>query len=373
MDQSKDKIIFIENESIHRDSSGGVMSYILNLSSYLMNNGFQTMLIGSGASEVNGSPMNKFTKFYSISEKPVLSNLRFFLKLLNKKNLKEIGRNDIIHVHRPEMVLPVSLWLGNRIICTLHGGQDQSVLVKKGKIMGFIYLMIQFIAFKIVDQIIVVDSRNLERFVKKYPWIKEKSHLIPIGVNNSVFYSKSKMACREKFNLSRSRKILLFIGRLEYEKNIEFLIEGFKEISEKEIDLIIAGEGSLKEKLRELPDTDYKDIRFLGEVRNSMIPDLINSSDILLLTSIFEGSPTVVKEALCCNVPVISTDVGDVKEVLDLVDGGEIIDYNVKSFKNAVLRLLSNEKRTFKEASKLFSHELMAKRTLKVYNLCSKS
>ena len=50
-------------------------------------------------------------------------------------------------------------------------------------------------------------------------------------------------------------------------------------------------------------------------------------SDALILCSYFEGSPTVVKESLCCRVPVISTDVGDVKEVLARVNGGEIIDF----------------------------------------------
>jgi glycosyltransferase involved in cell wall biosynthesis len=52
-----------------------------------------------------------------------------------------------------------------------------------------------------------------------------------------------------------------------------------------------------------------------------MVPLWINASDVLLLTSFHEGSPTVVKEALACGVPVVSVDVGDVRERIQGVKG----------------------------------------------------
>ena len=59
----------------------------------------------------------------------------------------------------------------------------------------------------------------------------------------------------------------------------------------------------------------------LRGIANTLVPVWLNASDVLLLTSLHEGSPTVVKEALACNVPVISVDVGDVRERISGIAG----------------------------------------------------
>ncbi len=168
-------IVFIENEDINRDSSGGVMSYIINLSSYFMSQGLATVLIGSGKSIVEDKLNGKFSKYFSISENPAVNNLKFLVKLLKTNQLKNINRNDIIHVQRPEMVIPLAIRKRNKIICTLHGGQDIAVLKKKGRIMAFFYSILQYISFVMVDELIVVDKKNQNRYIQKYPWIKKKS------------------------------------------------------------------------------------------------------------------------------------------------------------------------------------------------------
>lgn len=63
------------------------------------------------------------------------------------------------------------------------------------------------------------------------------------------------------------------------------------------------------------------EIHFLRGVSNLEVPLWINASDVLLLTSLHEGSPTVVKEALACHLPVVSVNVGDVEEQIGGVDG----------------------------------------------------
>jgi glycosyltransferase involved in cell wall biosynthesis len=59
----------------------------------------------------------------------------------------------------------------------------------------------------------------------------------------------------------------------------------------------------------------------LQGIENSVVPVWLNASNVLLLTSLHEGSPTVVKEALACNVPVVSVDVGDVRQRIRDIDG----------------------------------------------------
>ena len=63
------------------------------------------------------------------------------------------------------------------------------------------------------------------------------------------------------------------------------------------------------------------ELHFLTAIPNAEVPVWLNASDVLLLTSMHEGSPTIVKEALACGLPVVSVDVGDVAERIEGVEG----------------------------------------------------
>ncbi len=71
-----------------------------------------------------------------------------------------------------------------------------------------------------------------------------------------------------------------------------------------------------------------QDVKLLtaSNVPHSEMPLYLNAADVLLLTSRHEGSPTIVKEALACNLPVVSTDVGDVRERIASIDGCSVCD-----------------------------------------------
>jgi len=63
------------------------------------------------------------------------------------------------------------------------------------------------------------------------------------------------------------------------------------------------------------------ELHYLSSIPNEEVPVWLNASDALLLTSMHEGSPTVVKEALACGLPVVSVDVGDVVERIEGIEG----------------------------------------------------
>lgn len=70
------------------------------------------------------------------------------------------------------------------------------------------------------------------------------------------------------------------------------------------------------------------DLHVMRGLRNEDVPIWLGASDALLLTSLHEGSPTVVKEALACNIPVVSVDVGDVRRRLAGIEGCHIAEAN---------------------------------------------
>ncbi len=367
MNSIRENINFIENEDISRDSSGGVMSYLINLSSFFVSQGFKTTLYGDGPINDKLETGRSFSEFHSISGKPTSSNFMFFLRLFRSSRIANIESTGIIHVQRPEMVIPLKIRKKNRIICTLHGGQDLAVRKKKGVLFGLFYSVLQFISFVLVDELIAVDQSNLNRYIKKHPWIRHKISLVPISVDTVKFSPRNKSNLRTKFDFHENERILLFIGRLEYEKNVEFIIKAFMETSQANYRLIIVGNGSLYDELSKIASKDKNRISFLGEINNELIPEIINCSDVLVLASYFEGSPTVIKEALCCNVPVISTNVGDVKEVIKKVNGGEIIDLTYDSFVRALNRLNGKTGIDLDKIRFMYNHEVMGNNTMNIY------
>jgi glycosyltransferase involved in cell wall biosynthesis len=62
-------------------------------------------------------------------------------------------------------------------------------------------------------------------------------------------------------------------------------------------------------------------LHYLTSIPNAEVPAWLSASDVLLLTSMHEGSPTIVKEALACGLPVVSVDVGDVAERIEGIEG----------------------------------------------------
>jgi glycosyltransferase involved in cell wall biosynthesis len=76
------------------------------------------------------------------------------------------------------------------------------------------------------------------------------------------------------------------------------------------------------------------------------MPLYYSAADVMILCSDSEGSPTSVKEALACDLPVVSTDVGDVQSIMAGIDGTEICEQNAVSLADALERVLAQSSRT---------------------------
>jgi len=76
---------------------------------------------------------------------------------------------------------------------------------------------------------------------------------------------------------------------------------------------------------------------FLGEINPLLIPEIINCADVLVLTSHIEGSPNVVRESIACGVPVVTTDVGDVKTVITSEKLGLVVKPDLNEIANSII------------------------------------
>ena len=149
------------------------------------------------------------------------------------------------------------------------------------------------------------------------------------------FHCVKQQVLKKKNN----KMIFLSIGGLHYYKGYTYLIDAFNELSNR-IKLYIIGEGPLEKKL--VRRKHNENIHLLGPIyESSVLSEWYNKADCFILTSLAEGSPLVISEALSHSLPVIATDVGGVSEFIDNSNGILINSGSRKEIENAVNTLLN--------------------------------
>jgi len=373
------KILFVEREDPAVDTSGGIISYLNELSQYLIKRNITTYLLGVDvhrrSSEKKGDC--SFSKCVPLVRRRHVNNVMYLLSLFLKIKFFEITDSTIIHTQRPDMLIPfVLFYRRNPKVCTLHGTHDISVYHKKGMFYGKVYEFLQRISFKKASALLAVDYRTREYYIEKYPWIKNKIMVIPPGVNSKKFVPMGRTVLRRKWKLSKSEKIILYVGRLEREKNLEFLIHVFKRINEciKNTRLLLVGEGRERNTLKSLvAQLNLTNVTFYGTLSHDAIPEIINCANVFAFCSLYEGSPIIIKEVLLCGVPIVSVDVGDVREIIQDIDGCHVAQRNEEDFTKKLMQALKHEKRIrISNKRRLFDYRETGIRTMHVYNSLTK-
>jgi teichuronic acid biosynthesis glycosyltransferase TuaC len=175
-----------------------------------------------------------------------------------------------------------------------------------------------------------------------------KTIYLPNGVNTEFFKPMDKTFCKKQLGLDENRRYIIFMD--SYNRRTQKRVDRFNET------LKILREKFLFSDLEPL---------ILTNVKRDMIPLYLCASDLHLLTSDFEGSPNSVKECLACNVPIVSTPVGNVAELIGDVEGCHIS----KSFRAEELAELTC--RTLK-IKKYSSRELIKEKGLDIGTVARK-
>ena len=333
---------------------------------------YKKQVLGDGflAERLKESNLNKFNLFRFL-----LKTLKKALNIHKKKNFNVINTQWVF----PSGLLGLILkYLINRpLIITIHGAGI--FLAKK---YAFLKPFIK-LTLKKADLIIFNSSNTRLETLKIQKKIK-KGLIIHPGIKIDRF-KNIKEPKLDKRQLFENHQIILSIGRLIERKGFEFLIKAMKEIikSHDRVRLVIIGTGPLEKKLKSLVNRLelQQCVHFFGEVKGEFIPYFYNKSKLFVLPSIIdkqgdtEGLGIVILEAMASETPVIGTNVGGIKDLIeDGHDGILIKQKDPINLANAIKKILTDDeftekirKNSFQKVKDQFKWSEIASKTIKSY------
>lgn len=224
--------------------------------------------------------------FFYVSQKGIKGYLKS-LKLLKEKIA--VFNPEIVHAHYGLSGLLSNLQRKVPVVTTYHGSDINIPQIRFfSKISIFLSAHNIFVAEKLW----------------KVAGSPKKSSIIPCGVDTSIFKPMDRIEARKYFNLDNNARLIMFSGSFDNQvKNYDLAKNAVSKL--KNVQLI------------ELKGFSREEVALL-----------FNAVDVALMTSISEGSPQFIKEALACNCPVVSVNVGDVPEMISDVNNSFIVNYD---------------------------------------------
>ena len=263
----------------------------------------------------------------------------------NIKFIKKISKEyDIIHAHYGLIGLLCALTLTRKpIVLSVMGSDAYGSYNNEGKrLFSSCFIMFLTQLALIRADAVIAKSINIYKYIPN----KKKTEIIANGVNFSLFRPMDKDQCRRELKIDPNKRVVLFLANPnDPRKNFDLVKRAVQKMNEPGLQLI-----------NPYPIKHEDFVRYL------------NASDTFILTSYNEGSPNVIKEAMACNIPIISTRVGDVDEIIGKTEGCFLVDYNTDDIVKKINLSMSFDKRTTgrKDIAHLDS-KVVAQKIIRIY------
>ena len=347
--------------------SGGTGAYVYYLSRQLQKSGHNVHIVTRhkmNSTEIvdgvnityikcEGNPLTKYWSFARSTFKK--------LEELNKK-----FAFDIIHANLPlvpNFAIPKES--ANVLVSTVHStwkGEAEAIkheglrkLNTNEKFMLEFNSLLRSSEKKLMkrsDALIAVSMYTKKELTEFYDIDEEKVHVIYNGVDVQKFKpNKDRTGLRRELGLEEKQKIILFVGRLYQRKGLGTLFQSISKVVQnfKDAKFVISGEGfrQNKEKLLKLAEKlkIENSVLFVGYFPDEKLPDLYAASDIFVLPALYENFPFAILEAQATGLPVISTKVGGIPELVTNKKNGLLVEpANSEQLTEEIMILLQNPK-----------------------------
>jgi glycosyltransferase involved in cell wall biosynthesis len=327
---------------IARLNVGGPALHVTQLAAQLDKRGYETTLVagrvgtGEGSMEWVAEELGVQPVFVRALQREIspAADLPAVLEL--RRLIREI-RPDILHTHTAKAGAV------GRMAAALSGGARPKVVVHTfhGHVLrGYFsswkatfFRKLERTLARMSDALIAVSPEVRDDLVRLGVAPAEKISVIRLGLDlegRTTVAPESRTAVRRDLGIPDDRFVTAWLGRMTEIKRTDDLLRAFALLHrDREADLLLVGDGPLRPELEALAaELDIADsCHFVGYQEN--VGAYLAAADVVVLTSANEGTPVTLIEALAAMRPVVSTDVGGVRDVVDqdsgfLVDAGDI-------------------------------------------------
>ncbi len=275
---------------------------------------------------------------------------------------------DIVHNHFDWYGLIVGWLVGAKRVETVHNTYYWFVGFQR-------YAFAFYLRF--ASRVIVVSDYVRKFTVEFFPFVDEKNIVV---VHNGVDVQRFQPAqqdVRKELRIAPHDVVVGFIGRLEEQKGIAYLLQAINELNKafNNLKVVIVGDGTLREQLQSQARTlQLTNVEFVGF--QSDTPKYFRLFDVFVLPSLFEGLPVSVIQAMAAGCPVVASKVGGVAEVVEHEVTGILVEAaRPQHLAAALCRLIekpelrkSMGERARERARRDFSAEAMLTKTEKIYS-----
>ncbi len=344
-----------------RSSIGGIQTFICSFLKYAPPE-FEVRLVGTG---------DKNAAIEKWSEKEFAGRVVKFMPLIKVENddvrhlipttlkytaalFKHNFSSDFMHFNRLEPALAAYRWQGEKTFL-MHNDLQKQMDVKQGNSailwqkFPAIYFALENQLIKQFDWIYSCHTKTAQFYQQRYPAIADRVSYLKNTVDEEVFYSldsdskqQQTMALAKEMGLPQDTQFVLFAGRLHPQKDPLLLIKAFAVLDRPNVHLLVAGAGELKTEIK-ATIAEYglsERVTLLGAVPQAKLAALHQVSDIFVLSSVYEGLPLTVLEALSCGTPVVTTNSGETPNFLGADSGIVCYERTPKAIAGALEKIL---------------------------------
>ena len=255
-------------------------------------------------------------------------------------------RPDVVHAQYGTVTAFLCAIASNTPLVVTYRGSDLNGCPGIGRVRNVVGPALSQLASLRCNHVICVS----EGLREKLWWRRDNASVVPSGIDLQAFRPLPRDEVRQRLGWRLDEQVVLFnLGN-------EPLLKGL-DLAQKTVEAANGHMGQIRLHVVN------------GEVRPDSMPLHINAADCVLVCSVKEGSPNIVKEALACNVPVVSVDVGDVRQQAEGVFPGAVVssrDPGVLSralVDTLLLRTRSNGRNMIRH----IANEILCEKLLKVY------
>lgn len=260
---------------------------------------------------------------------------------------------DIFHAHHPfllgETARRLAVRVNRPLVFTYHTRYE-----KYAHYVPFIQRVVRrkaidrSVKFSNRAHLVIAPSHGAAKLIRQLG-VASRVEVLPTGVDLKLFAPGDRLPARHRLGLPPDAPILLYVGRLDREKNLEFLLSAFEAVAPRlpAARLVLVGSGTEEERLKRIAAQLRLDpkILFVGSVPQEKTAEYYRAADLFTFASETETQGLVIAEAHASGLPVVAVRACGVDEVVRDGETGVLVSASIGAFASAIHALLMDEPR----------------------------